>query len=135
MAVHGKPLILVPAGALAGALTHQAVQRVSRPEALSAAFLVVAAATYLAADPRGAEGAARRREAAAVGATVVTGLASALVSRRAARRVLAAGWLSHAAFDAVHHRNDSSHLPSWYPAVCAGFDLAVAGLLARDARS
>jgi hypothetical protein len=46
-------------------------------------------------------------------------------------RALAAGWASHAAFDALHHRGDGSRIPSWYPAACAGYDLVVAGTLLR----
>lgn len=127
-----KPLLQVSAGALAGALTHHTVQRAKRSEALSALFLVGAVATYLLADPRGESGPARLREVAAVGVTVAVGLVSAGAPRRTRRRLLAVGWLSHAAFDAVHRRNSSSYLPASYPALCAGFDVAVAGLLMRD---
>jgi hypothetical protein len=133
--VSSMPVAAVAGGAFAGAVTHQTVRRAKRPEAVSALFLVGAAATYLLADPRGVSGAARTREVAAVGATVAMGLVSGMVPRRTSRRLLAAGWLSHAAFDAVHRRNDSSHLPGSYPAVCAGFDVAVAGLLMRDSRA
>ena len=72
---------------------------------------------------------------AAVGATLALGVASAAVPRGTGRRLLAVGWLSHAAFDAVHHRNSSSLLPDSYPALCAGFDVAVAGMLMQDANA
>jgi len=49
-----------------------------------------------------------------------------------ATRVIAWGWLAHAAFDVVHDPGRDSRLPDWYPALCAGFDAGVAwDLLAR----
>ena len=127
-----RPLALVAAGGLAGAVTHRTVQRTDWPNALWAAFLVLAAVTYRVADLRGSSGPARSRERAAVGATLAAGVASSLVSGKKRRNVLAAGWLSHAVFDAVHHRSSTSQLPGWYPAVCAGFDVAVARALALE---
>ena len=62
------------------------------------------------------------------------GTASVLAARRPrplANRLLAAGWASHALFDAVHGHDDDSRLPRWYPAVCAGYDLVVCRHLAR----
>ena len=102
---------------------------------MSAASLVVAAATYRVADLRAAAGPERRRELSAVGVTAAVGLASAGVPRETRYKLLAAGWLSHAFFDAAHHRSSTSQLPGWYPAVCAGFDAVVAAQLIRDARA
>lgn len=42
------------------------------------------------------------------------------------RRIAAAGWLAHAAFDLLHEKGPDSRLPDWYPSVCAGFDAGVA---------
>jgi hypothetical protein len=81
---------------------------------------------------RGATRAVAARERLAVVATA--GVAAAAVTRSdrtAARRMVAAGWASHALFDAVHDRGPTSRLPGWYPAVCAGYDLALASLLLR----
>src|SRR3954452_5956607 len=64
------------------------------------------------------------------------GAASVLAARRPrprANRLLAAGWASHALFDAAHGHDESSRLPRWYPALCAGYDLVVCGHLARGA--
>jgi hypothetical protein len=127
-----QTLLIAAAGGLAGALTHRAAQRSGRPVAASAVLLVGAAVTYRFTDPGAAPGPERTRELTAVGATMATGVASALVPSRTGQRILAAGWLAHAVFDAVHHRNDTSHLPGWYPAFCAGFDTVVAGQLIRE---
>jgi hypothetical protein len=130
-----RPLLLIAAGGLAGAVSHRVVQRTAHPVVVSGLSLVAAAVTYPLTDPRGQHGPARQRELAGVGATVLVGVASLLAPRRARHRILATGWVAHAAFDAVHHRNSSSQLPDWYPAVCAGFDVAVASALVMDARS
>ena len=133
MAGIARPLLLVAAGGVAGAISHRLAQRSSHPAAISGLSLVAAAATYRATDPHGERGSARSREVAGVGVTALVGLASLLAPRRAGTHILAAGWLAHAGFDAVHHRNSSSRLPAWYPAVCAGFDIAVAAQLMRSA--
>ena len=134
MAGIASPLLLVAAGGVAGAASYRIAQRTPHLAAMSGLSLVGAAAIYRLADPRGRHGPARTREAAGVGATALVGLTSLFTPPRVSRRILAAGWLAHAGFDAVHHRNSSSHLPDWYPAVCAGFDVAVAALLMRDSR-
>lgn len=132
MAEIARPLFWVAAGGAAGAVSHALAQRTAHPAAMSGLSLVTAAAIYRLADPRGMRGPVRDRELAGVGATTLIGLASLLAPHRAGRRILAAGWLAHAGFDAVHHRNDSSRLPGWYPAMCAGFDVVVAAKLMRD---
>src|SRR3954468_3736194 len=60
-------------------------------------------------------------------------LLAARGSRPRANRLLAAGWASHALFDAAHGHDESSRLPRWYPALCAGYDLVICGHLARAA--
>jgi hypothetical protein len=50
----------------------------------------------------------------------------------AVRRLVAAGWLAHAVFDNVHDKGPTSRLPEEYPAACAGYDVALAGLLLRE---
>ena len=123
----------VAVGGLAGALAHRVAKHSPWPAVVSAASLVAAAVTYRVADLRADAGPARSRELSAVGVTAAVGLASALVPAKTGYKLLAAGWLSHAVFDAAHHRNSSSQLPGWYPAVCAGFDAVVAAQLLRDA--
>jgi len=130
-----KTLVLATVGGLAGDITFRAAQRTGHPAATSAVCLVAAALTYRLADPGAEHGPERTRELLAVGATAVTGIASSLVPPRARHRVLAAGWLSHAVFDMVHHRNSGSLLPRWYPALCAGFDVAVAARHQQSALS
>jgi hypothetical protein len=93
-----------------------------------AAFLPLAAAIYPIFRRGGRGSRAGRVEIAALGAY------SAFAVAARDDRVLAAGWASHAAFDALHHGGDESLIPGWYPAVCAGYDLAVAGLLIGPAR-
>lgn len=70
------------------------------------------------------------RELAALAAFGVAALLAARRSDLVARRTLAAGWLAHALFDAVHETGPASRIPAWYPAFCAGYDGGVAvGLL------
>jgi hypothetical protein len=47
-----------------------------------------------------------------------------------ARRVLGAGWIAHALYDAVFtHDAESTRLPTTYPASCAGADIAIGARL------
>lgn len=76
--------------------------------------------------------ATRTREWLAVVATVGGGVAAIRLPDRAGRRLAAAGWAAHVGFDFLHDRGPTSQLPNWYPAFCAGYDVAVAArLLAR----
>ncbi len=48
---------------------------------------------------------------------------------------LAAGWAGHAAWDLVVPAfADVSYMPTWYAAVCVGFDVVVAAYLVVRAR-
>jgi hypothetical protein len=49
---------------------------------------------------------------------------------------LAVGWLAHAAWDTGLHLalGTPAFVPAWYPAVCLGFDLLVAGAIGLRAR-
>jgi hypothetical protein len=43
---------------------------------------------------------------------------------------LAAGWLAHVAWDVgLHFDQRQAFVPAWYPLICVGFDLMVAGYL------
>ena len=96
----------------------------------SALGLAIAAAIYPLARGRWTAGAAPAREIAAL---VTFSALAASVARSDAdlhtRGALAAGWSAHAAFDMLHDSGDDSRIPAWYPALCAGYDLGVAGCL------
>jgi hypothetical protein len=83
---------------------------------------------------------ARRRGFGNVGEKAVLALATGVVAAAAAKpgrrtQLIAAGWLAHAAFDAAFRPNNaSSRIPSWYPAMCAGYDVALGARLLLPAR-
>ncbi len=118
-------------GAVAGIATDvPAEQRSPRQRALVlASGLIAAAAIYPLARRRRPLGAPLLREMAglvAAGAVASTAVRSTPTQ---ARNVVAAGWAAHALFDVVHDSGTDSLIPSWYPTMCAGYDLAVAGRL------
>jgi hypothetical protein len=126
-------------GVIAGAALAEAGARVTRTLPASqqvrnsAAGLALAALIYPAARRRWSRDG---RSAAELAGLVVYGTASLLAARQPrplANRLLAAGWASHALFDVAHGHDEDSRLPRWYPAACAGYDLVVAGRLARAA--
>jgi hypothetical protein len=95
----------------------------------AAAGLVTAAAVYPLARRRLTADTAMTREVATLAATgAVAALARTLAPSRA-RALLAAAWAAHALFDVTHSSSGDSRLPRWYPAMCAGYDLALAGRL------
>jgi hypothetical protein len=55
-------------------------------------------------------------------------IAAVAVDPAAARYVLAAGWLAHAAWDVVHHRTGRV-VPRWYAETCLVADLLLATVL------
>ena len=123
---------LVAAGA-AAALIPDLYLRRKAPRARTALYatgLITAAAIYPALHSGPAEPAERNREIGAVLATV--GVAVLASRKKRGRKLLALGWASHALFDALHERSSTSLLPSWYPAVCAGYDVALAAAIATS---
>jgi len=63
----------------------------------------------------------------AVALLTASGLALSEVKRpgRRSRILLGLGWIGHALFDATfRHDAAATRLPRWYPAFCAGFDVA-----------
>ena len=53
--------------------------------------------------------------------------AAALLGVRGKVWALALGWAAHSAWDfLLHGQAGAAFAPDWYPAVCAGFDLALA---------
>lgn len=128
-------LVGIVAGAGLGVATVRAMR--VRPDrehpALWATALSLAALVYPAARKRWE---LRGRSAAEMLALIGYGGLSVAATRQPrplASRALAAGWASHAAFDAAHGHDDDSRLPTWYPAMCAGYDLVVAAHLVRSA--
>jgi hypothetical protein len=97
---------------------------------LFAGGLVAAAAIYPLARRKRSMGAPLVREIAGLVASGMVLSAAARATPKQARNVVAAGWAAHAAFDLVHDSGSDSLIPGWYPAMCAGYDLAVAGRLA-----
>ena len=52
---------------------------------------------------------------------------------RSARSLLGVWWMCHAIFDlAFGHGSSARRLPRWYPALCAGFDVAYGARLLRS---
>lgn len=65
------------------------------------------------------------------GAGVVLFSVCAALGRRRWPLLLAAGWAAHVAWDVALHLSGpaAGYTPSWYPWLCVGFDLALAGLI------
>lgn len=93
--------------------------------------LVTAAVIYPAARREHAASQALAVEGAVVGGTVLLAILAAGRSTATGRRLLALGWAAHALFDVGQGPSEDSRLPGWYPALCAGYDLALAGQLLR----
>jgi hypothetical protein len=100
--------------------------------AMQVAGLPVAAAVYpVARSKRDVSAHVLREALALIGFTALTAVAARNDAARGAR-LLAAGWVGHAAFDLVHDAGPHSRIPEWYPPFCAGYDVGVAaGLLYR----
>lgn len=124
----GQPFILaLLAGALA-ALPYVAWARgARRPEVPFAGGLAVAALVYVVLAVVAGQPRAVLLEVAGL---VVFGLAAFAGARRWPM-LLAVGWGTHVVWDlALHPVEASGHAPWWYPVVCIGFDLFVAGFIA-----
>ncbi len=91
--------------------------------------LISAAAIYPLARRRRPLGAPLLREMAGVAAAGAVASTAARSTTRQGRTVVATGWAAHVLFDALHEGGEDSLIPDWYPALCAGYDLAVAGRL------
>ncbi|MGN6753810.1 MAG: hypothetical protein ACTHJJ_14810 [Intrasporangium sp.] len=98
---------------------------------LGAACLLAAAVIYLVwGAARGELGERRWRTAQTIGVVGFGAVALAVVvaDPAAARYVLAAGWIAHAAWDVVHH-HAGRVVPRWYAETCMACDLTVAAVL------
>ncbi len=92
--------------------------------------LVTAAAIYPAARRSFGTGGVFA-EVAAITATTGLGLAASRLNSTAGRQLVAAGWASHVLFDTLQGASEDSRLPGFYPALCAGYDVAYAAQLVR----
>lgn len=120
----------VAAGAGLGWVAAQAVRRIEGRAGVvaSGVGLVGAALIYPAARRELGPGVALEA-AVLAGASALTA-AAAKADSGTGRRLVAAGWASHALFDFLQGASDDSRLPGWYPSVCAGYDVAYAARLA-----
>ncbi|WP_344772035.1 hypothetical protein [Nocardioides panacisoli] len=115
------------AGAVLGLAAAELSARVSgsRLALASGAGLVTAAAIYPLARRERGEGVALEG-AVLAGAGLLTALAGTRPTDPRIRRTLAGAWAAHALFDLLRGPTSDSRLPGWYPAVCAGYDVAYA---------
>lgn len=121
----------VVAGVIGGGAALAVDRAVSRtmPNARTesaAAGLLTAAAIYPLARRRGFGSLGEK--VVLLGASGVVAAAAAMPKQRT--QLIAGGWIAHAAFDAAF-RDDAnvSRIPSWYPAMCAGYDVALGASL------
>lgn len=128
----GADAAAVGVGAVAGLVVGASFRRGFRPGATNSAGigLIVAAAIYPASRRSSRTGGLTAEAAALAAAAGVTGLAATRESA-AARRLLAGGWVAHTLYDVLQGPSPDSRLPRWYPALCVGFDVALAAQLVR----
>jgi hypothetical protein len=120
-------LFPILAGAVLGGLFVRFAHRRGAGEVrLLALGLVVAAGIYVALALARAED--RWLAVEAVGLAVFAGLAS--LGLRVSLWWLALGWVAHVAWDVgLHLDREQPVIRAWYPLLCVGFDLVVAGFL------
>lgn len=111
------------------------VARTLKPERelrLYAVGLVIAALIYVGFTAQGATPAWLVLELA--GLVVFTLLA--WLGLKVSALILALAWAAHTAWDlALHKLLDVTFVPDWYPVVCVGFDLLLAGYIAARVKS
>lgn len=117
------------AGAVLGLTTDAVALALPRQQArqLAAAHLAAAGGVYL-----GFAVADGRRSALLVQAVQLLGFSAlaVLAVQRDSPGLLGAGWLAHVTWDALHHRGRGpTRVRSWYPALCIGYDVAIAAPL------
>ena len=120
-------------GGMAGVLAGGAMRRQGRRGDVlgSGMGLLAAAAIYPLARRTVAGGGLGLELGTAAASIALTGVAARHHDSTTARRLIAGGWAAHAAFDLLRGPSPDSRLPRTYPALCAGFDLALALRLAR----
>jgi hypothetical protein len=124
--VDGVIAIIIVLGALL-ALPYCAHARSGRRPRLNFAVgLVVASLIYVVFALMADEGQSALIEAGGVAAFAIL-VAAGL---RGSIYWLATGWIAHVAWDlALHPVDDTGYAPWWYPVLCIGFDLLVAGFI------
>lgn len=117
-------------GAALGWVSAHAVRRFEGRAGVIAAGvgLVGAAVIYPAARRELGPGAVV--EGAVLVATAALTASAARAETATGRRLVAAGWASHALVDVLQGPSDDSRLPAWYAPLCAGYDVAYAARLA-----
>lgn len=88
--------------------------------------LVVAGITYPAFRRSDFGAKTARKELVQAGSYGTIGVIAAIRNTPRAGQVAALTWITHAVFDISHTTGPQSNLPQWYPAYCAGFDIALA---------
>jgi len=132
MVVGLRDLVAAGAGAAFGVGSGELTRRVGSRQALIAGALglVTAAVIYPAARRSFGTGGVAA-ELGAVAATTGLGLAASRLDSAIGRQLVAAGWAAHVLFDTLQGPSEDSRLPDWYPALCAGYDVAYAAQLVR----
>lgn len=118
--------VLGAGAALAIGATGEKVAPGRRTE-LAGVGLLTAAAIYPAARRR-SFGDLKEKAVLVAACGVVVG--AGVRGGRRGRALVAGGWFAHAGFDAAFTPHRASRIPSWYPAMCAGYDVALAARLA-----
>jgi hypothetical protein len=115
-------------GAILGALFVAVASKLRQLRSIVAAGLVVAAAIYVGFAAIAAAGATWL---AIESFGVLLYGAFAWLGLKRSAGWLALGWALHVGWDVGLHQlhHGSVFTPSWYPPLCTGFDLAVAGLV------
>jgi hypothetical protein len=94
---------------------------------LYALGLITAALVYVGFVARGASLAWLALELAGLAVFTLAAFAGVKISPW----ILAGAWAAHAAWDVLLHQSSGADfVPAWYPPVCAGFDLLLAGYVA-----
>jgi hypothetical protein len=123
----GNELVLAISAGVALALPYLLyVQRSRERRRMFGLGLIAAAAVYVVlAASRGT----LRDVLIEAGGILLFGIVAFLGIRHRAS-FLAFGWVAHVAWDLLLHPvNGSSYAPWWYPVLCVGFDLVVAGAI------
>jgi hypothetical protein len=99
---------------------------------LYAVSLVIAALIYVGFTLRGATAAWLSVELAGLLAFTLL----AWLGLKMSALILALAWTAHAAWDVLLHQlPDVAFVPDWYPVICVGFDLLLAGYIVARVRS
>ncbi|KAA1419086.1 hypothetical protein F0U44_11540 [Nocardioides humilatus] len=118
------------AGAVLGWASAHAVRRFDGRGGVATAGVALVGAAVIYPAARREIGPGIGVEAGVVLATTALTAAAVKADSATGRRLVAAGWASHALFDFLQGPSDDSRLPGRYAPLCAGYDFAYAGRLA-----